>query len=901
MRYKRIVGWALGLIMIGSAYVGYAGGGEEGLNLMPYPKEVKLHEGKYYLNENFNVSIGENASDRLSDAATRFLRRLDAKTGLFFLQNLVKPAASEAVLNVKTEQMGEIKLYENESYQLEVKADGVMLAATTDLGAMHGLETLLQLVMADEKGYYLPLVAIADEPRFPWRGLMIDVSRHFHPIDVIKRNIDGLAAVKMNVLHLHLCDDQGFRVESKVYPQLMEKASDGKYFTQVEIKEVVNYAASRGIRVVPEFDFPGHATSFLTAFPELASAPGPYTIERHSGIFDPTVDPTNEKTYEVLDKLFTEMASLFPDEYFHIGGDENEGKHWDANADIQAFMKKNGIANNHELQTYFNNRILKTLKASGKKMMGWDEILHEGIPTSALIQSWRGHEGLAEAAKKGYKTILSNGYYIDLMHHGAKHYLNDPLPEGHGLTAEQQKNVLGGEATQWSELTTSLTIDSRIWPRTAAIAERLWSPGNINDVQSMYKRMEVISRELEGVGLTHIRNRDVILRNLCNSYDVQALKTLANVAEPMKGYTRNTNGTLYATYSPYTLFADVCITDAPDALQFKYLVDEYLADENEQSLEKIKKWLTKWEQNEAELKPVIDANPVLKSIEPMSKNLATISSLALEALSGIEGDARTQIDWFNNTLSTLNDSREQSGRTRLEVVDPIERIIKFKTAIIGADKTGSIKVDGSLGEWATAEWYAFKPFNYPYWNYLSDSCYFSVKWDDQNLYVAMKVKNRNLQALAKKRDQKGLHMDDGIEVLIDANYDQSTTWQDDDYAYHINILNAILDDRGMKKGEYNSAWNGKLKSAVALNGTLNNSKDKDQGYQVELAISWKELNVKPEHNKALGIDFAVNDRNDKTSEYQYYDFMNLTMFHNSKGFAKLVLLADDNKSQTSIE
>lgn len=653
---------------------------KENQALMPYPQEITEGTGKFRLNKDFLIQVNAEAHPRLFQAATRFMRRLDSRTGLFFTQHMVTPESkAEANFSIQAAKQAAVKLGMDESYKLTVSNDVIKLQAPTDIGALRGLETLLQLVQSDGQGYYFPEIEITDSPRFPWRGLMIDVSRHFQPMDVIKRNIDGMAMVKLNVLHLHLVDDHGFRVESKVFPELTAKASDGEFFTQDEIREIIQYANDRGIRVMPEFDVPGHATSFLVAFPELGSAPGPYSLQRNAGIFDPTLDPTNEDTYIMLDKLFTEMAALFPDEYFHIGGDENEGHHWDANENIQQFMKKNGLKSNHELQAHFNKKLLIVLQREGKKMMGWDEILQPSLPTSALIHSWRGQEGLAEAAKAGHKTILSNGYYIDLMYPAEKHYLNDPIPAASTLSVKEKQNILGGEATMWTELVTPLTIDSRIWPRTAAVAERLWSSAEVQDVEDMYVRLNTISLELEREGLTHIRNRDVILRSLVGGRDISSLKVLADVCEPMKGYTRNPEGTLYTTYSPYTLFADACIADAPDALVFNQLVEKYFAKEGESS-EQIEAYLTKWHQNHEELLPIIKENPVLQEVKDLSFYLHRISMAALDALNGKvdKMSDREKVIWYNNALTLLKESRKQGGRTELQVVNSIEKIIKNK-------------------------------------------------------------------------------------------------------------------------------------------------------------------------------------------------------------------------------
>src|SRR5438876_2946867 len=235
------------------------------------------------------------------------------------------------------------KPIEAESYDQEFRASGAKLTAATPLGALNGLQTFLQLVAATPKGFAAPGITIHDKPRFVWRGLMIDSSRHFVPLDVLKRNLDGMSAVKLNVLHWHLSDNQGFRVESKKFPKLHELGSDGLYYTQEEVRDVIAYARERGIRVVPEFDIPGHSTAWFVGYPELASGPGPYQIERRWGIFDPAIDPTQEKTYKFLDEFIGEMAKLFPDQYFHIGGDEVNGKQWDANPKIQQFMRAHGI------------------------------------------------------------------------------------------------------------------------------------------------------------------------------------------------------------------------------------------------------------------------------------------------------------------------------------------------------------------------------------------------------------------------------------------------------------------------------------------------------------------------------------------------------------------------------
>ncbi|MDP3313589.1 beta-N-acetylhexosaminidase [Lutibacter sp.] len=607
---------------------------------MPWPQEIIVGIDRNPIDIDFTIVVNSERSKRIDIATTKFLQRLSGRTGVFLKNGFSfnKNEIENASLEINYKRLGKLEINENESYKLNVSATKIIIDATTDIGVVYALETLLQLISNSDSYYYFPEVQINDYPRFTWRGLMIDVARHFEPVDVLKRNLDAMTSVKMNVFHWHLTDDQGFRIESKTHPKLHQLGSDGLYYTHEQIKEVVQYASDRGIRVVPEVDVPGHATAILTAYPEIGSKNIPYSIERNSGIFNPTLDPTNEKTYEILGDLFGEMATIFPDKYFHIGGDENEGKHWDENEHIQEFKKKHNLPTNHDLQTYFNIRLEKILAKYGKSLMGWEEIMTDHMPTSALIHSWKGvnesvltDHSLIIAAKKGYNTILSNGYYIDLLQSVTEHYLVDPLPKNNTLSDVEKARILGGEATMWSELVTPLTIDSRIWPRTAAIAERLWSSEDIKNISNILERLEQISFRLEEVGITHLRNRDVILRNITNNQPIEALLQLTKVYEPVKIYTRNENGTEYKTYSPFTLFADACTADASEAIIFNNLTKEFLNQQNPNSKKELIQMLTKWVKNHDEFAQ-ITYNPIIKNIAPLSENLAEISKTILKIL-----------------------------------------------------------------------------------------------------------------------------------------------------------------------------------------------------------------------------------------------------------------------------
>src|SRR5208337_1595257 len=456
-------------------------------NLMPQPAEVAPGSGRLVIDGSFRVALEGYREPRLEAAAARLIQRLSRQTAIP-MSGAVEPDPSQAMLVMHCDHAGEAvqSVNEDESYQLEVTPQQARLTAPTPVGVLRAIETFLQLVDLNAQGFGAPAVRIVDRPRFPWRGLMIDVSRHWMPEEVLKRNIDAMAAVKLNVFHFHLTDNQGFRIESKKYPKLHELGSDGHYYTQAQITELIAYARDRGIRVVPEIEMPGHSTSWYVGYPELASGPGLYQIERKWGVFDPTLDPTRDETYTFLDGLIGEIAALFPDEYLHVGGDEVNGKQWDTNPRIVAFKKAHGIRDNADFQLYFNRHLLPIVEKHGKKMIGWDEIFHPDLPKDIVVHSWRGPESLAQTARLGYMGILSHGYFLDFGVPPAAYFPGDPLAgAAASLTPEQAARILGGEACMWSELVTPENIDSRIWPSTAAIAERFWSPGDVKDVDSM--------------------------------------------------------------------------------------------------------------------------------------------------------------------------------------------------------------------------------------------------------------------------------------------------------------------------------------------------------------------------------------------------------------------------------
>ena len=647
------------------------------LNLMPVPESVQLQAGRLPITNAFTVATKGHVDDRLRAGVVRTIRRLAGRTVMTLPFD---PAADEstATLVIQCSQGGAPipALNEDESYSLEITDKQARLVAPTVVGALRGLETFLQLIQGDREGYYLPAVRVHDRPRFPWRGLLIDIARHYQPPEVLKRNLDAMAAVKLNVLHWHLTEDQGFRVESKKFPRLHTMGSDGFFYTQDQVRDIIAYAAERGIRVMPEFDIPGHATSWLVGHPELGSAPGPYKIERRAGIFEPALDPTRDQTYKFLDVFLGEMAALFPDAYMHIGGDENEGKQWDRNPQIQAFMKEKGIKDNHALQAYFNVRVLKILQKHGKRMIGWDEILQPELPKDVVIHSWRGTAALAEAAKKGYDGILSNGYYIDLIFPASQHYKADPLPADSTLTPEEAKHVLGGEATMWSEWVSPETIDSRIWPRTAVIAERLWSPRATDDVADMYRRLAVVSLQLEELGLTHKRNHDMLLRRLARSPDVGPLRTLASVIEPVKEY-RRYQMRPQTMLSPLTGLVDAALPDSDAARKFNMMVDGLLSDAPRFQLyrQEIKNALADWQASSLALNPIIDRSPALEEARPLVRNLAELAVTGQEALAYLESGTMPPARWRDTQLARLKEASKPNAALEFVVIPSLTKLV----------------------------------------------------------------------------------------------------------------------------------------------------------------------------------------------------------------------------------
>jgi len=599
--------------------------------LMPMPVKVQAAPGKFAINANLVVETVGGANARLAPAVQAFLARVSRQTGVLYAPT--RPASADA-RRLTIDCAGGAAypaLGEDESYTLDVSDSEARIKAATAEGAIHGLATLAQLIQPGPDGFEVTGVHIEDRPRFPWRGLMLDVCRHWMPVDVIKRNLEAMAAVKLNVLHWHLSEDQGFRVESKRYPRLHEMGSDGDYYTQDQIREIVSYARDRGIRVIPEFDVPGHSGAWFPGYPELAAGPGPFTLGGRGGS---EMDPTKESTYAFLDGFIGEMAQLFPDPYYHIGGDEVNPRAWNQSESIQAFAKEHGLKDAPAIQVYFNQRLLKIIQKYGKTMVGWDEILVPGLPTDAVIQSWRGQKSLSEAASKGYRGILSWGYYLDHLSPASFHYAVDPLggPDAASLTPEQASRIMGGEACMWAELVGPETVDSRVWPRTAAIAERLWSSGDIKDADAMYARLDAVSRNLEFTGAMHRAYYQPMLDRIAGNQPAGALRVLADSVEAFglgTGRTGRPIGTM-----PLNRLVDACLPESELARWMELAARRFAAnpagDRADEAM--LRRQFEIWAANDALFRPLAENNKLLAEAAPVSKDLSALGEAGIKML-----------------------------------------------------------------------------------------------------------------------------------------------------------------------------------------------------------------------------------------------------------------------------
>jgi hexosaminidase len=480
-----------------------------------------------------------------------------------------------------------------------------------------------------------------------------------------------MAAVKLNVFHWHLSDDQGFRVGSRRFPRLQELGSDGHYYTQDEVQRVVEYARDRGIRVIPEFDMPGHTTSWFVGYPDLASAPGPYQIERKWGVFQPTLDPSREQTYRFLDDFIGEMTALFPDPYFHIGGDEVDATQWNQSSAIQAWAARKGLKDAQAIQSYFNRRVAKIVSKHGKTMVGWDEVFDPGLSRETLIQSWRGQASLADAARAGHPGVLSFGYYLDHLQPASDHYRVDPLDgAARELNPEQKARILGGEACMWSEYVDPETIDSRVWPIAAAIAERLWSQANVTDVDSMYERMESVSRMLAWVGLQHRVKYEPMLGRIAGEGALDALLVLADASEAL-GIEGRRDARHYTSFVELNRFVDAARPESESVRRMERAARRVVAapDQSASELAELRATLVAWAENDARLQPKGE-------VVRLSKNLSVLGSIGLQTLEYLRSGQAPPPGWIERQQAALGEMEKPEAEVSLAAVRPVRILME---------------------------------------------------------------------------------------------------------------------------------------------------------------------------------------------------------------------------------
>ncbi|CAM4791907.1 unnamed protein product [Rotaria magnacalcarata] len=670
------------------------------IKVIPIPQFISTHDGTLEISNGFQIISKQKSVRDLELAINRYSNYISSLTGLS-IENREKYSTSENKLIIDcllkdADEYRYPKIDEDESYALNVTRTGTYLRALTLAGILRGLSTFVQLIerIGSSNVSYIPIVNITDRPRFTWRGLMLDVCRHWMPVTVIERTLNAMEISKLNVLHLHLSDDQGFRVESIQYNLLHDRTD---FFTQKDIKYLVEYARQRRIRIVPEFDIPGHTTSWFVGYPELATEPGTYQIETSWGVLKPTMDPTKQTTYTFLDKFFGEMTKLFPDAYFHIGGDEVEGTHWAQSPAIQNFISENKLRNKNGLQAYFNKRVQAMLKKYGKIMIGWEEILDEIdenliINSDAIIQSWKSRQATVNAVKRGFGSILSSGYYLDHLASSTNHYTVDPIQRSDLflLNREQQQRILGGEACMWTEFASQYTVDSRIWPRVFAIAERLWSsPSNTNQY-FLYERLFRMSHLLEQMktGVTHLSSymnklENLILNRTTKITLLHPFVILADASEP-HGHGERSQLSKYTSNFPLTTFADALHSESESIWKLENLQinDERLRD-----------IFQTWSLNHLRLSTLFNSiekyqykNVWGQDIERLSENLAHVGRIGLRVLNYnsqkvLHHDKNNTMNswtlphWISHHRTLLEQLENGVKEVRLAAVRPVRRLL----------------------------------------------------------------------------------------------------------------------------------------------------------------------------------------------------------------------------------
>ncbi len=486
------------------------------LSLIPLPQKIHINHGEFSLSNKTALICNEK------DLSNYFSQKIKEFSGITL--NERKSSNNKIVIKIDNQFPHKNK----EAYKLVITKDSIILTASTNEGLFRGMQTIFQLIPPDIKmnrnssNINIQCCKIEDEPRFYWRGLNLDCSRHFMSKDFIKRYIDILAYYKFNTLHWHLTDDQGWRIEIKKYPKLTQigawrKEADGSiyggYYTQKDIKEIVEYAKSRFIQIVPEIEMPGHCLASLASYPENSCTGGPFEVTNLWGVMKDVYCAGRDSTFYFLQDILYEVIQLFPGEYIHIGGDEVLKDRWQDCPKCQERIKKEGLNDEHELQSYFVQRIVNYLASKNKKAIGWDEILEGGLAEGAIVQSWRGYKGAIEATEQHHFTICSPTSFTYLNYdpdnldlHTA--YSFEPIPED--IKESEKKYILGGEANLWTEYAPQETVDSKLFPRILALAEVFWTYPQNKDYKNFYNRLQKTYSDLNALGIKYGRESKII-------------------------------------------------------------------------------------------------------------------------------------------------------------------------------------------------------------------------------------------------------------------------------------------------------------------------------------------------------------------------------------------------------
>ncbi|MCX2739623.1 glycoside hydrolase family 20 protein [Pontibacter anaerobius] len=541
MSLRKTLPLLLSLILLLSAGFAFAQS-DSRISIIPKPQHLSLRKGEFILNADTRIYVPPKNED-LQSIANQLAQSIKAATG-------VQPQVVQKKPKKKDKNFIQLNLTSTpdtlgkEGYTLEVSLDKIILAANQPNGLFLGMQTLKQLLppQPTKAPVSVPGVSIADKPRYAWRGMHLDVTRHFQPVEFVKEYIDYLAMHKMNTFHWHLTDDQGWRIEIKKYPKLTEisawrdstleghywdlpqtykKERHGGFYTQEQIKDVVKYAQERYITVVPEIEMPGHAVAALAAYPELSCTGGPFGVESKWGIFKDVFCAGNEQTFTFLEDVLTEVMALFPSKYIHVGGDESPKARWEECPKCQKRIADEHLKDEHELQSYFVQRMEKFVNANGRQIIGWDEILEGGLAPNAAVMSWRGTKGGIAAAKEKHYVVMTPGTHVYFDHyqgdreleptaiHGysplSKVYSYDPTPAE--LTPEERKFILGAQANLWTEyITTQEHVQYMVFPRIAALSEVLWTPANLKDWDSFKQRMQQQYRRYDAMGVHYAKS-----------------------------------------------------------------------------------------------------------------------------------------------------------------------------------------------------------------------------------------------------------------------------------------------------------------------------------------------------------------------------------------------------------